>query len=177
MYCIFLWLAPNARKKPAVTMDDTIKMMPVTFCYAGALSVCVIFLGRHARLSRPLSPPSTLPGRPSFPPVSQTASRPSRATRTRSSWRQTACRTAWDQWGTRSVSPASFYSCSAFPLFCSRRAAALGILSRPPRPFALRVNMLVLALFFYRYNELSTTTLKKTVREKEEFERLCLFRV
>eukprot|EP00571_Detonula_confervacea_P012254 CAMPEP_0172300146 /NCGR_PEP_ID=MMETSP1058-20130122/2301_1 /TAXON_ID=83371 /ORGANISM="Detonula confervacea, Strain CCMP 353" /LENGTH=409 /DNA_ID=CAMNT_0013009839 /DNA_START=28 /DNA_END=1257 /DNA_ORIENTATION=- len=41
LYGIFLWLAPDARKKPTVTMDDIIKMLPVAFCYAGAHSASV----------------------------------------------------------------------------------------------------------------------------------------
>ena len=41
LYGIFLWLAPDAREKPKVTMDDIIKMLPVAFCYAGAHSASV----------------------------------------------------------------------------------------------------------------------------------------
>eukprot|EP00580_Thalassiosira_gravida_P002025 CAMPEP_0201601118 /NCGR_PEP_ID=MMETSP0492-20130828/2130_1 /ASSEMBLY_ACC=CAM_ASM_000837 /TAXON_ID=420259 /ORGANISM="Thalassiosira gravida, Strain GMp14c1" /LENGTH=398 /DNA_ID=CAMNT_0048064215 /DNA_START=28 /DNA_END=1224 /DNA_ORIENTATION=+ len=41
LYGIFLWLAPDARDKPKVTMDDIIKMLPVAFCYAGAHSASV----------------------------------------------------------------------------------------------------------------------------------------
>lgn len=41
IYGIFLWIAPDARKKPSVTMDDIIKMLPVAFCYAGAHSASV----------------------------------------------------------------------------------------------------------------------------------------
>lgn len=41
LYGIFLWLAPDARTKPKVTMDDLIKMLPVAFCYAGAHSASV----------------------------------------------------------------------------------------------------------------------------------------
>jgi len=41
LYGIFLWLAPDARTKPSVTMDDIIKMLPVAFCYAGAHSASV----------------------------------------------------------------------------------------------------------------------------------------
>jgi len=36
LYGIFLWLAPDARKAPTVTLDDIVKMLPVAFCYAGA---------------------------------------------------------------------------------------------------------------------------------------------
>lgn len=41
LYGIFLWLAPDARKKPTVTLDDIIKLLPVAFCYAGAHSASV----------------------------------------------------------------------------------------------------------------------------------------
>lgn len=41
LYGIFLWLAPDARERPKVTMDDIIKMLPVAFCYAGAHSASV----------------------------------------------------------------------------------------------------------------------------------------
>ncbi|KAL7533522.1 hypothetical protein ACHAXR_005287 [Thalassiosira sp. AJA248-18] len=41
LYGIFLWLAPDAREKPKVTLDDIIKMLPVAFCYAGAHSASV----------------------------------------------------------------------------------------------------------------------------------------
>jgi len=36
-----LWLAPDAREKPTITLDDIIKMLPVAFCYAGAHSASV----------------------------------------------------------------------------------------------------------------------------------------
>mmetsp|Transcript_1744 Transcript_1744/g.2668 ORF Transcript_1744/g.2668 Transcript_1744/m.2668 type:complete len:385 (+) Transcript_1744:3210-4364(+) len=36
LYAIFLWLAPDARKAPTVTLDDIIKTLPVALCYAGA---------------------------------------------------------------------------------------------------------------------------------------------
>eukprot|EP00804_Cyclotella_cryptica_P017776 CCRYP_001190-RA/>CCRYP_001190-RA protein AED:0.27 eAED:0.27 QI:0/0.66/0.5/1/0/0/4/923/176 len=41
LYRILLWLAPDARAQPSVTMDDIIKMLPVAFCYAGAHSASV----------------------------------------------------------------------------------------------------------------------------------------
>jgi len=41
LYGIYLWLAPDAREKPKVTMDDIVKMLPVAFCYAGAHSASV----------------------------------------------------------------------------------------------------------------------------------------
>mmetsp|Transcript_727 Transcript_727/g.1549 ORF Transcript_727/g.1549 Transcript_727/m.1549 type:complete len:402 (+) Transcript_727:110-1315(+) len=41
LYGLFLWLAPDAREKPSITLDDVIKMLPVAFCYAGAHSASV----------------------------------------------------------------------------------------------------------------------------------------
>ncbi|KAL7426773.1 hypothetical protein ACHAXH_000636 [Discostella pseudostelligera] len=41
LYGLFLWLAPDAREKPKITLDDIIKMLPVAFCYAGAHSASV----------------------------------------------------------------------------------------------------------------------------------------
>jgi len=41
LYGLFLWLAPDARDKPKITLDDVIKMLPVAFCYAGAHSASV----------------------------------------------------------------------------------------------------------------------------------------
>jgi len=41
LYGIFLWLAPDGRKKPTVTFDDIVKLLPVAFCYAGAHSASV----------------------------------------------------------------------------------------------------------------------------------------
>jgi len=43
-YGTFLWLAPDARKKPAVTVDDVVKMLPVAFCFMGAHSASVFAL-------------------------------------------------------------------------------------------------------------------------------------
>lgn len=37
----FLWVAPDARKAPKVTVDDIVKMLPLAFCYAGAHSASV----------------------------------------------------------------------------------------------------------------------------------------
>lgn len=48
IYGIFLWLAPDAREKPTVTMDDIIKMLPVAFCFAGAHSASVFALSAGA---------------------------------------------------------------------------------------------------------------------------------
>src|SRR5210317_666676 len=48
IYGIFLWLAPDARKAPSVTMDDIIKMLPVAFCFMGAHSASVFALSAGA---------------------------------------------------------------------------------------------------------------------------------
>lgn len=48
IYGIFLWLAPDARKKPEVTLDDIVKMLPVAFCFAGAHSASVFALSAGA---------------------------------------------------------------------------------------------------------------------------------
>lgn len=48
IYAIFLWVAPDARKAPSVTMDDIIKMLPVAFCFMGAHSASVFALSAGA---------------------------------------------------------------------------------------------------------------------------------
>jgi solute carrier family 35, member E1 len=48
LYAIFLWLAPDARKKPTVTKDDIVKMLPVAFCFMGAHSASVFAMGMGA---------------------------------------------------------------------------------------------------------------------------------
>jgi solute carrier family 35, member E1 len=48
LYGIFLWLAPDARARPKVTMDDIIKMLPVAFCFMGAHSASVFAMGMGA---------------------------------------------------------------------------------------------------------------------------------
>jgi len=48
LYGIFLWLAPDARKKPTVTTKDIIKMLPVSFCFMGAHSASVFAMGMGA---------------------------------------------------------------------------------------------------------------------------------
>lgn len=48
LYGIFLWLAPDARKKPTITMDDLVKMLPVAFCFMGAHSASVFAMGAGA---------------------------------------------------------------------------------------------------------------------------------
>jgi solute carrier family 35 protein E1 len=48
LYGIFLWVAPDAREKPNVTLDDIIKMLPVAFCFMGAHSASVFALSAGA---------------------------------------------------------------------------------------------------------------------------------
>lgn len=48
LYGIFLWLAPDARQRPTVTVADLIKMLPVAFCFMGAHSASVFAMGMGA---------------------------------------------------------------------------------------------------------------------------------
>ena len=48
LYGIFLWLAPDARQKPTVTLSDIGKMLPVAFCFMGAHSASVFAMGMGA---------------------------------------------------------------------------------------------------------------------------------
>lgn len=48
LYGLFLWLAPDARAKPKVTMDDIKKMIPVAFCFMGAHCASVFAMGMGA---------------------------------------------------------------------------------------------------------------------------------
>jgi len=48
LYGIFLWLAPDGRTKPTVTLEDLIKMLPVAFCFMGAHSASVFAMGMGA---------------------------------------------------------------------------------------------------------------------------------
>ena len=48
LYGIFMWLAPDARAKPSVTIDDLKKMIPVAFCFMGAHSASVFAMGMGA---------------------------------------------------------------------------------------------------------------------------------
>jgi len=48
LYGIFLWLAPDAREKPKVTMADIVKMLPVSFCFMGAHCASVFAMGMGA---------------------------------------------------------------------------------------------------------------------------------
>jgi len=48
LYGLFLWLAPDGREKPKVTVQDLIKMFPVAFCFMGAHSASVFAMGMGA---------------------------------------------------------------------------------------------------------------------------------
>lgn len=48
VYALFMWVAPDARSKPNVTLDDVIKMLPVAFCFMGAHSASVFALSAGA---------------------------------------------------------------------------------------------------------------------------------
>merc|ERR1719469_150350 len=48
LYGLFLWVAPDGRAKPSVTVDDIIKMLPVAFCFMGAHSALVFALSAGA---------------------------------------------------------------------------------------------------------------------------------
>jgi solute carrier family 35 protein E1 len=48
IYGIFLWLAPDARKRPTITLADIKKMLPVAFCFMGAHSASVFAMGMGA---------------------------------------------------------------------------------------------------------------------------------
>eukprot|EP00558_Chaetoceros_sp_UNC1202_P005318 CAMPEP_0197235786 /NCGR_PEP_ID=MMETSP1429-20130617/3114_1 /TAXON_ID=49237 /ORGANISM="Chaetoceros sp., Strain UNC1202" /LENGTH=389 /DNA_ID=CAMNT_0042694469 /DNA_START=33 /DNA_END=1202 /DNA_ORIENTATION=+ len=48
IYALFMWVAPDARSTPNVTVDDIVKMLPVAFCFAGAHSASVFALSAGA---------------------------------------------------------------------------------------------------------------------------------
>lgn len=48
IYALFMWVAPDARAAPKVTVDDIIKMLPVAFCFMGAHSASVFALSAGA---------------------------------------------------------------------------------------------------------------------------------
>lgn len=48
LYGIFLWIAPDARAAPKVTLDDIIKMLPVAFCFMGAHCASVFAMSAGA---------------------------------------------------------------------------------------------------------------------------------
>jgi solute carrier family 35 protein E1 len=48
LYGLFLWLAPDARQKPKITMQDLKKMLPVALCFMGAHSASVFAMGMGA---------------------------------------------------------------------------------------------------------------------------------
>jgi len=48
LYALFLWVAPDARARPTITLDDVTKMLPVAFCAMGAHSASVFALSAGA---------------------------------------------------------------------------------------------------------------------------------
>lgn len=48
LYGLFLWLAPDGRKRPTITFDDVKKMLPVAFCFMGAHAASVFAMGMGA---------------------------------------------------------------------------------------------------------------------------------
>lgn len=48
IYALFMWVAPDARKRPTINVDDVIKMLPVAFCALGAHSASVFALSAGA---------------------------------------------------------------------------------------------------------------------------------
>jgi len=48
IYGLFLWLAPDARAKPKITLADLKSMLPVAFCFMGAHSASVFAMGMGA---------------------------------------------------------------------------------------------------------------------------------
>jgi len=48
LYGIFLWLAPDARSKPTISLSDLVKILPVAFCFMGAHSASVFAMGMGA---------------------------------------------------------------------------------------------------------------------------------
>jgi solute carrier family 35 protein E1 len=48
IYGIFLWLAPDGRQRPKITMQDIGKMLPVAFCFMGAHTASVFAMGMGA---------------------------------------------------------------------------------------------------------------------------------
>ena len=48
LYGLFLWVAPDARSRPTVSLEDIIKMIPVAFCFMGSHSASVFALSAGA---------------------------------------------------------------------------------------------------------------------------------
>jgi len=48
LYALFLWLAPDARQKPTISVEDIVKILPVAFCFMGAHSASVFAMGMGA---------------------------------------------------------------------------------------------------------------------------------
>ncbi|GMH92263.1 hypothetical protein TrVE_jg2118 [Triparma verrucosa] len=48
LYGLFMWVAPDGRKRPSVNMDDIVKMLPVAFCAMGSHCASVFALSAGA---------------------------------------------------------------------------------------------------------------------------------
>merc|ERR1712216_750269 len=48
LYALFMWLTPDARTKPKITMDDFKKTLPVGICAAGAHAATVFSISAGA---------------------------------------------------------------------------------------------------------------------------------
>jgi len=48
LYGLFLWVAPDARSAPSITLDDIVKMLPVAFCFMGAHCASVFAMSAGA---------------------------------------------------------------------------------------------------------------------------------
>jgi solute carrier family 35, member E1 len=48
IYGLFMWVAPDARKRPSITFDDIVAMLPVAFCAMGSHSASVFALSAGA---------------------------------------------------------------------------------------------------------------------------------
>jgi solute carrier family 35 protein E1 len=48
IYGMFLWLVPDGRERPKITMQDIVKMLPVAFCFMGAHTASVFAMGMGA---------------------------------------------------------------------------------------------------------------------------------
>ena len=48
IYGLFMWVAPDGRKRPSITFDDIVAMLPVAFCAMGSHSASVFALSAGA---------------------------------------------------------------------------------------------------------------------------------
>jgi solute carrier family 35 protein E1 len=48
LYALFMWVAPDGRSLPKITVDDVVKMLPVAFCAMGSHCASVFALNAGA---------------------------------------------------------------------------------------------------------------------------------